>query len=84
MSVFFYILGHNILPIFTIIALGFILSKRFDLNIYTLSKLNFYLFVPAFIFVNLYTTNLNISMLKVLLFSITYLITNDLLARIIA
>ncbi len=84
MNILFYILGHNIIPIFTIIALGFLLSKKFELNIYTLSKLHFYLFMPAFIFVNLYTTHLNTNMIKIIIFSIIYLITNDIIARLIA
>ncbi len=84
MSIFFYILAHNVAPIFIMITLGFIISKKFDLNINTLSKLNFYLFVPAFIFVNLYTTNLNLDMLKIVFFSILYLTTADLLSRIVS
>lgn len=84
MSIFLHILFNNIIPIFTIIVLGFILSKKFDLNIYTLSKLNFYLFAPAFIFVNLYLTDLDIGMVKVLFFGILYLVISDLLARVIA
>lgn len=84
MEIFFFILGNNILPIFTIIALGFILSKKFNFNLATLSKLCFYVFVPAFIFVNLYTTSLKLDMLMVLLLSILYMVTNDLLARVIA
>lgn len=44
----------------------------------------FYLFVPSFIFVNLYTTELNFNMIKVLFCGVLLLITNDLLARIVA
>ena len=83
MPIFFHILGNNIVPIFSIIVLGFVLSKKFDLNIYTLSKMIFYLFTPAFIFVNLYTAELDLSMLKVVLFCIIFHIVNDLLARVI-
>ncbi|MBB6215405.1 hypothetical protein HNQ80_001494 [Anaerosolibacter carboniphilus] len=84
MSIFLHILSYNVVPIFTMIILGFVLGKKFDLNIFTLSKLNFYLFVPGFIFFNLYTSNLDRSMLKILLFSILYMVTNDLLSRIIS
>jgi len=84
MSVFLYILGNNIIPIFTIIAIGFILSKKFDFNINTLSKMCFYIFVPGFIFVNLYTADLDLSMLKILFFCIIIFVINDLLARVIA
>jgi predicted permease len=84
MSIFLYILGNNILPVFIIIALGFIISKKFNLNIYTLSKLNFYLFVPGFIFFNLYTANLSFDIVKILFLALTYMIANDLLARLIS
>ncbi|MFT9493835.1 AEC family transporter [Anaerosolibacter sp.] len=84
MSIFLHILSYNVVPIFTMIILGFVLGKKFDLNIFTLSKLNFYLFVPGFIFYNLYTSNLNANMLKVVLFCVLYMTTNDLLSRIIS
>ncbi|MBP1763242.1 MAG: Auxin Efflux Carrier [Firmicutes bacterium] len=84
LAVFFHILGHNITPIFTLVALGFLVSKRFNLDLYSLSKLTFYLFSPAFIFVNLYTTTLNLSMLKVLFCAILLLIIHDAVGRIIA
>jgi predicted permease len=84
MSIFLHILVNNIAPIFIIIALGFGLSKKFDFNIYTLSKINFYLFTPAFIFFNLYTADLDLKLFNVLLFCIISLVINDLLARIIA
>lgn len=83
-SVFLHILGNNIVPIFTIIILGYILSKKFDFSINTLIKMNLYLFTPVFIFVNLYTASLDMDMFKVLLFCIIYLVISDLLARIIA
>lgn len=84
MSIFFHILSHNIIPIFLLISLGFLLSKKFDLHIFSLSKLMFYLFVPPFIFVNLYTTELKLNMLSVLLCGVLLLITNDMIARIVA
>lgn len=84
MSIFLYILGNNIVPIFILIVLGFIISKKFDLSIFTLSKLNFYIFIPGFVFFNLYTANLSFDMLKIILFCILYLIANDLISRIIS
>lgn len=83
MSIFFYILIHNILPIFILIALGFALDKVFPLNISTLSKVIFYLFSPGFIIVNLYTTPLNTNMLKIFLMCIVLMVLNDLLSRVI-
>lgn len=84
MNIFFFILEHNIAPVFILIALGYIVSRKFDLNIFTMSKLNFYLFVPAFIFVNLYTADLNLGMLRIVLYSIVYLVVCDVLARVVS
>ncbi|MGK0467029.1 MAG: putative permease [Clostridium sp.] len=51
MDIIFRILGRNIFPVFLLIFVGFLLSKKFKLDIMTLSKLNFYIFVPAFFFI---------------------------------
>ncbi len=84
MLIFLHILGHNIIPVFIIIGLGFLVSKRFNLNIHSLSKLTFYIFVPAFIFYNLYTAELTFDMLKILFFSVTYMGASFLLAVFIS
>ncbi len=65
MGIFLFIITNNIIPIFTLVILGFIMNRKFDLNINTLSKLAFYIFVPSFTFVNLYTTKIPMEMLKV-------------------
>lgn len=84
MNIFFTILGSNIVPIITIIGLGFMISRKFDLNIFTLSKLMFYAFLPAFIFYNLYSTDLSLDLLQIIFLSITYMLANDLIARVVA
>ncbi|MBN2284927.1 MAG: AEC family transporter [Tissierellales bacterium] len=84
MSVFTHILLNNILPIFIIITLGYILNLNFDLSIYTIAKLNLYIFTPAFAFVNLYTAELDFTLLKVLIFCVVYLIINSILADVIS
>ena len=67
MDVFLYILTHNILPIICIVCLGFLMGKKFPMDVKTLSKLNFYVFVPTFTFYQIYTTALPDSMLWVLI-----------------
>jgi len=47
------ILVSVILPVFIIIGIGWLLDRRFRLDLPTLSKLNFYVFVPALMFVML-------------------------------
>lgn len=51
---FIIILRDIILPVFIIMTIGFILQKKFTLDVYTLARLNIYYVVPAFIFVRLY------------------------------
>lgn len=83
MEVFLYILSHNILPIMFIVCLGFIIGKKFSMDVKTLSKLNFYLFVPAFTFYQVYTTVLPDSIAWVLVFALSMLLVNHIAARII-
>lgn len=84
MSIFLFILTNNIVPIFTLIALGYFISKKFDLDIFTLTKLNFYIFVPSFTLVNLYTTEIPIVMFKVVLVTTLILLFNTAMTTIIS
>lgn len=70
---FIIILKEIILPIFIIMGIGYILQKRFDLDVQTLARLNIYFLVPGFIFVRLYETNIVLNMfLQIILFIIVY------------
>lgn len=84
MEVFLHILGNNIVPIFTLIGLGYVLNKRFELDIFTLSKINFYVYVPIFVFVNLYTTEIDVSLIQAFIFGIVLLLVNMTVSTIIA
>jgi predicted permease len=69
MSYFFYILYQNILPLSLMITIGAVMYRVFKLDIKTLSKLNFYVFSPALVFVKLYESSLSYAaLLQVLLF----------------
>lgn len=83
MAVFYHILGHNITPIFTLIGVGYLLGKKFEMDLLTLSKLNLYIFMPAFMFVNLYTANLDMGMLKVFGCGMMLIFVNSVLGSII-
>lgn len=58
MDIFLRILTWNILPVFILITVGYMIDRKFGLNVGTLTKINLYIFVPAFTFANLYTTTL--------------------------
>ncbi|MBU0951404.1 MAG: AEC family transporter [Elusimicrobia bacterium] len=55
---FIEIFMNVIIPVFFIIAVGYIMEKKFKLNMRTLSDLNFYVFVPALIFVKMLDSDL--------------------------
>ncbi|MCY6485215.1 AEC family transporter [Clostridium aestuarii] len=84
MQIFSYILIHNIVPIFFLIILGYLIDKKFALNIFTLSKLNFYIFVPVFAFMQLYTTKIPGEMLKVTVFALLLILINYIISTLIA
>ncbi|MBP1989202.1 AEC family transporter [Paenibacillus eucommiae] len=69
MSYFFHILYSNVIPLCTMILIGAVLRRAFDLDIKTLSKLNFYIFSPALVFKMLYESIISGSVLmQVLLY----------------
>ena len=69
MNYFFHILLNNIVPLCIMISIGVGLQRIFQLDIKTLSKLNFYLFSPVIIFVMLYESTISGAvLLQVLLF----------------
>lgn len=78
------ILGYNIVPIFIIVGVGYIIGKKFKMDLNTLSKLNFYVFVPTFIFTNLYTTDIPFKMVKVIIAALVLVILYYILGLIIA
>ncbi|THE12834.1 AEC family transporter [Bacillus timonensis] len=79
---FFSILKEIILPIFIIIAIGYIAQKKFQMNVPTLAKINMYFLVPAFIFVKLYSTELSfqlfgfVLLLFIIIVVVLYVISN--------
>ena len=73
MNIFSSIILNSIIPIFILIFLGYIVDKKFKLDMNTLTKINFYLFVPAFSFVNIYTTDISIDLVRVIALAVTFL-----------
>lgn len=59
------------LPILVLMSFGWLLDRRFRLDIGSLVKLNIYLFVPAFIFVQIVSSPLRVGMaLRVMAFTL--------------
>jgi len=59
---FLTILVDIILPVFILIFLGFWLHKKFNLDLYTLAKINIYYLVPAIIFTKLYDVEFSLNL----------------------
>jgi predicted permease len=76
-----FIITNLILPIFLQIAAGYAIQKKFDIDISTLSKIQFYIFIPALSFTKIYDTKIqantlfNIIMASIFIFLILYLIS---------
>lgn len=81
---FLIILKDIILPIFVIMSIGFILQRKFELNIQTLARVNIYFLVPGFIFVKLYSTTISASLLgNILFFFVVYVILLFVVASVV-
>jgi predicted permease len=84
MNYFSYILLNNIIPLCIMIAIGITLQRVFQLDIKTLSKLNFYLFSPVLIFKMLYEASISGAVLvQVLLFFFVTLLFSVLIIELV-
>jgi malate permease and related proteins len=57
------ILLHVVLPIFILISMGSILQYFFKLDLYTLTKINFYFITPAAVFISMYESDISPALL---------------------
>ncbi len=73
MSEFIKIIVNVIIPIFLQIVVGFLLQKKFHLNTSTLAKLQFYIFLPALLFTNIFKASINASIFMKIIFLILIL-----------
>jgi len=78
LQIFLSIITSSIIPIFLLISLGFLMDKKFKLDSNTLTKMNFYVFVPAFTFVNISLTDISINLVRVIILTVVLLLLNFL------
>lgn len=84
MYYFGHILLNNVIPLSIMIVIGAVLYRAFKLDIKTLSKLNFYLFSPVFVFKMLYESPISVAILfKTLLFFCIYILAMFVLVDIV-
>ncbi|MRH41684.1 AEC family transporter [Aquibacillus halophilus] len=85
MSEFLIILKDIILPVFILMGIGFLLHKKFRLDISTLAKLNIYFLIPGFIFVKLYSTEITLNLFSnIFLFFCFYVLVLYLISIVIS
>ena len=82
MDIFLHILWNNVLPLSIVISIGVVMHRIFELDIRTLSKLNFYLFSPAIMIQLLYKTEIKLQLLgQVLLFFVVFMLAQYVLVE---
>ncbi|HEU5141155.1 MAG TPA: AEC family transporter [Bacillales bacterium] len=80
-----FIFEDVILPVFILIALGFLMQRKFRLDLYTLAKVNLYFLVPGLIFVKLYETHFSLSLFaQVLVFFVIYSVILYLISQVVS
>ena len=65
---FLHIITDNILPLILFVVIGYLMDRRFQLNVASLTKLTFYLVLPCFIFYSIYSAELDMNLVNVFLF----------------
>jgi predicted permease len=76
MGIFLSILLNSIIPIFILLILGFIIDRRFHFDVNTLTKICLYLIMPSFMLVSIYTTDVSMDLIRVLLLNGALIIAN--------
>lgn len=65
---FLHIITDNVLPLLVFVVIGYLMDRKFSLDVNTLTKLTFYLILPCFIFYSIYCAKLDMNLLHVFLF----------------
>lgn len=81
-DLFFHIFETSIIPLLILISGGYVLDRLFKLDLFTLSKLNFYILLPTYIFMFLYQSNFTMESVEIILCGITVLALGSISAGI--
>lgn len=81
MSTFLYILSNILLPVFLQVGIGFIIQKKFKIDIKSLVKVHIFVFLPSLMFYNIYFNKLSGTVIfNVVLFSVVLFVILVLLS----
>ena len=64
---FLQIISDNILPLLVFVFIGYMLDRKYKLDVASFTKLTFFIVLPCFIFYSIYVAEIDISMLHVFL-----------------
>lgn len=74
-----------VLPIFVMIGLGALMHRAFQLNLYTLAKINFFYITPAVVFLSMYESEMSAELLAmVTLFYALYVLLLYLISSVVS
>lgn len=62
---FLQIITDNILPLLVFVCIGYLMDRKFNLNVASLTKLTFYVVLPSFIFYSIYMAKLDMNLFNV-------------------
>lgn len=65
---FLQIITDNILPLLIFVLIGYLMDRKFNLNVGSLTKLTFYVVLPSFIFYSIYIAKIDINLFNVFIF----------------
>lgn len=71
LDTFVYIVTNIMMPIFFLLAVGYLGQKKMKMDIKTLTRLNIYIFVPAVLFTKIYETDVTINFFLQMLIYVT-------------
>lgn len=71
----------SMVPLLLLTIAGWVIDKKFNLDMKTLSKLNFFIFLPSFIFYSMYNAKFDISSLELIVCALLVVFFNYLVAR---
>jgi predicted permease len=78
-----HIITNNIAPIFVLIFAGYVFGKKLPIDVSTLSKAYFYVFLPGFLFSNLYEAEFSAAVMSVLVFIIVFFGVNFVVSQLV-
>ena len=82
---FIYIFTKIILPIFILVAIGFIAQRKLKMDVRTFTRLNVYIFVPAILFTKIYSSKVGLDFVGILLvFNLFIIVAMFIISELVA